>query len=274
MRTLAFAFGACIALASGNMVSTPGGYKIHKDCIEQVAPGVIPDTKDMKACRHSSPSQRQPPPQWPPVPAYPIQVSAGGGQALTQISATWNVPSQPMRNRGEAIQFWNGLADTAQLPPGQGPVLRPVLTNTDLTWKIQAHFVWGEKGIAKTGPVVNASVGDTVVSDVRYDAAAEVWVCSAANGRTGEKSVLRIKDTQALFATFKSAALVLETTEIVEWCVLLPSSESVTFTDVRVNDKAVSKWANVSTASDCDFKVTPFANSSVKMSWNNYPKHG
>ena len=265
MRTLAFAFGACIALASGNMVSTPGGYKIHKDCIEQVAPGVIPDTKDMKAC-HTAPGA-------PLIQTYAMEVNTAGNEEVTQMNTTWNVPALPVVNEGETVYFWPGFK--SKEPVMGYPVLQPVLQDQDAQgyWAVQSWFVWGQQGVAKTGPSIQARQGDVITSYMQYHASEKVWDCSATNVRTGEKSVLQIRDSQTQFTKYQYAMLVLETISVDSYCNRYPAdSTNVTFSGVKVNDKTFSKWANAKyTETKCGEKMTPLADGGLTMSWKNHP---
>jgi len=188
---------------------------------------------------------------------------------MTQMNASWIVPDLPSQEDGQVVYFWPGFKST---DPTMGlPVLQPVLQygQHGSKWELQSWFVWGDEGVAVTAPYINVSPGDKITSWMYYDDAKMVWTVYGKDERTGKVSNLQISRQNAGDCDYKWSMLVLETIMDEKVCVDYPGSNSLTFTDVSVNDGGEADWATRVQMHDCNQDISVVSKDTVQLSWSN-----
>jgi hypothetical protein len=247
-----------------NYVQTPGGWKIHKDCIYEVPNGAHVEMEmEPKRCPYAAMA--------PDVQIYAIDTYFGtANQLVTQMNTSWVVPALPVNESTQVVYFWPGFK--SQQPVMNYPVLQPVLQygQQGRFWMVQSWFVWGAQGISYTAPAISASPGDAIDSYMLYDSTSQTWTCYAINKNTGKTSDLQLTRAKIQNTDFQYAMLVLETVmPNTNYCNLYPGGDDkIIFSNVKVNN-AVPKWTTQVAEHDCSQAATVNADNTVTFSWVN-----
>lgn len=240
------------AAAVAAQVRVPGGRAVDPACIVR-----IPNNAHYNADT----------PQFPPgcsagnlsapqVQIYAADVHFESEDPLTGFTADWVVPSLPEQYRGQVVYFWPGFKS---VQPEMGyPVLQPVLQYGEHggAWQLQSWFVDARdrKYPVVTAPAITVKAGDKLTSYMSLSEDGKTWTVSGTNKGTGETSTLSVAFKKAGDCQYNYAMLVNENVNVNEDCDLMPTSTSVTFTNVTVNQK-VPKWttrANCAGNKECD----------------------
>lgn len=241
-------------------VSVPDGWMMHESCVFNHPDGVIAE-REYK-CDH--PTYRAPLEQ-----VYRMDTHLGDNATRqTELNASWVVPALPVNKGAQVVYYWPGFKQTA---PEMGyPVFQPVLQygQQGKVWYVQSWFVYGNAGIAHTGPAIPVTEGDEIVSSMTFDEATGIWTCLAIDTKTKSQSVLTQKSSQMDGTSFfEYSMLVLETISA-NTCPQLPGGNNkITFTDVTVNGKAAA-WTKRITRNTCGEAIDTTADT-VTMSWHN-----
>jgi len=240
-------------------VPVPDGYFLHETCIFHHPDGQI-DPNVEYACTY------------PGIPVeneqiYRMDTHLGDSSTRqTSFNATFTAPSLPSSAGGQVVYFWPGFK---QSQPEMGyPVFQPVLQygQAGPQWQLQSWFVWGNKGIAHTGPAVSVAGGDELVTYMD-GTNAKSWVCYGINNKSKKASLLTQTPTQMGGTSYYEYAMFVLETISVNTCAQLPKGDSVAFTDVLVNGKAAT-WTPRVTRSNCGEAIKT-STDSVTMSWHN-----
>ena len=251
--------GSVVALPQG-YVRVPDGMYLHESCIFNHPNGLIDETVEY-TCKY-------PPVLAPQEQVYRMDTHLGDSTTRqTAFNASFIAPTLPPHAGGQVVYFWPGFKQTQ---PEMGyPVFQPVLQygQHGSFWELQSWFVWGNKGIAHTGPLVPVSAGDNLVTYMVTDPKTNLWTCSAVNSRTQKSSVLTQTPSQmAGTSYFEYAMLVLETISV-DTCNELPAGKSVEFTAVSVNGQK-AQWTPRVTRTTCGEAIATTSDT-VTMSWHN-----
>jgi hypothetical protein len=250
-------------VTADDYVQTPGGWKIHKDCIFEVANGASIDM-NVEACPYAAKA--------PEVQIYAIDTyyQAPSNGLVTQMNTSWVVPALPVNLSTQTVYFWPGFK--SEQPVMNYPVLQPVLQygQQGRYWMVQSWFVWGAKGISYTAPAISANPGDKVDSYMLFDNSTQTWTCYAINNANGKTSDLQLTRAKIQDTDFQYAMLVLETImSATNYCDLYPGGDDkITFTNVKVNN-AVPKWTVQVAETDCKQAATVNTDNTVTFSWVN-----
>jgi len=245
--------------------NVPGGFLLHESCIFSVPNGVVADdnTVDFSRCKYRRQQVRRPADQ---IYAMDVHLSPPGG-IVTQMNASWKVPTLPNSADGQTVYFWPGFKNTG---PTMGlPVLQPVLQygQDGSFWELQSWFVWGEEGVAVTAPAIDVSPGDSLVSYMNYDAGSQTWTIFGADMQTGETSNLQITRAKSCACDFQWAMLVLETIMDEGVCADYPASNSLLFTGVQLNNGTTPQWTTRVQMHDCNQVISQVKADSVLLTW-------
>jgi len=240
----------------------PGGHVIHRDCIYSVEN--MHTVTNLKRCQYRAQVTA------PEDQMYSMDVHyTPSSELMTLMNASFVAPSLPSEDDQQVVYFWPGFKSTA---PTMGlPVLQPVLQyGTDCCgggnyWCVRSWFVYGNEGIAYQSPEVKVSPGDLIVSSMSYDDDKQLWTIYSFNSNSSQNSTLFISNSDVLNTQFHVAMLVLETIMDQSVCADLPSSDSITFSDVSVNGRAV-KWTDRVQDTKCGEKIAD-QSSTVTFHW-------
>jgi len=226
-------------------VRVPGGHRIHHACIYQVPNNYI--VRDTKPCPYGIA------PRLPEDQVYMMDTHyTPSSELMTLMNASWVVPSAPTQDDGQILYFWPGFKSDQ---PTMGlPVLQPVLQFSG-GWATSSWFVYGDQGIAYESTLIETDAGDQFTSFMSFDSNAQMWTINAFNTRTSQNTTLFISYSSVLNTDFHVAMLVLETilTSDSE-CAELPESNSITFTSVSVNGRAI-QWTDRIQSDDCSQQI-------------------
>eukprot|EP01064_Diplonema_japonicum_P009492 TRINITY_DN16991_c0_g1_i1.p1 TRINITY_DN16991_c0_g1~~TRINITY_DN16991_c0_g1_i1.p1 ORF type:complete len:260 (+),score=52.58 TRINITY_DN16991_c0_g1_i1:58-837(+) len=259
MRTTFSVLLMAAAVAGEDMMRVPGGHTMHKSCVQEVTNGGVVNAAKLEKCSKGVKA--------PEVQTYAMSVNTDGKEIMQQMNTTWNVPKIPTSGRGQVVYFWPGFKSTQ---PKMGlPVLQPVLQygQHGEFWQLQSWFVDGNIGRAVTGPAIDVKFGDVITSFMVYNENTKMWTVSGTNSRTKETSVLHITREKTTNVDFHYAMLVLETIMPNGECLLYPSSNNVTFSNLIVNNKPAVWSDQVYTEHDCHQNIT--VGKDVTFAWVN-----
>jgi len=229
----------------------PGGHIIHRSCIYSVEN--MHTVINLKRCPYRAQLSA------PQDQMYSMDVHyTPSSELMTLMNASFVAPSLPDQDDEQVVYFWPGFKSAA---PTMGlPVLQPVLQyGADCCgggnyWCVRSWFVYGNEGIAYQSPEVKVNPGDLVVSSMGYDDDAQLWTIYSFNSNSSQNSTLFISNSDVLNTQFHVAMLVLETIMDQSVCADLPSSDSITFSDVSVNGRAV-QWTDRVQDTQCGEKI-------------------
>ncbi len=106
---------------------------------------------------------------------------------------------------------------------------------------------------------------------MEYNTQTETWMINALNTKTSQNTTLFISDANVLNTEFHVAMIVLEIIMDESACADLPSSNSITFSDINVNGKTV-KWTDRVQSSYCGEKITD-KSTTVTFNWQSSSKN-
>jgi len=251
-------------VTADDWVQTPGGWKIHKDCMYEIPHGAHIDMSSIQDCPYKAKA--------PEVQIYAIDTyyQAPANGLVTQMNTSWTTPALPVNQSSQTVYFWPGFK--SEQPVMGYPVLQPVLQygQQGRFWMLQSWFVWGNKGISMTGPAISINPGDGIDSYMLYDNTTKEWTCYGLNTASKKTSVLTVTNAQIQNTEFQYAMLVLETImSNTNYCDLYPGGDDkCVFTNVKVNN-AAAKWTIQVSEHDCSQAATVNADGSVTFSWKN-----
>jgi len=274
--TLALLTGLCLtlfclhcALSNAKYVPTPGGVFLDDSCIFDVKPDEVVTSADSRAdtCNFKAKDVQSPNIQ---IYALNAHYNPGASTYVTQMNASWVVPPLPESvNGGQVVYFWPGFKSTQ---PVMGlPVLQPVLQfgQQGPFWMLQSWFVWGNQGVAYTGPAISVKPNDHITSYMHYDDSSKTWIVYGKNVESGQASSLKITHAKAGNTDYLWSMCVLETIMDENECDLYPKGSNVTFTDLMVNNAAVPAWTTDVGMHDCHQNITVLDNGNVRLTWTN-----
>jgi len=228
-------------------VRVPGGREVPKNCILELSNAALFDTTKapLRSCNISGTLKA------PLVQIYASDVHYQSQEPLTSFFADWVVPPLPARTRlfgSQVVYFWPGFK--ASSPEMGFPVLQPVLQfgEGSRSWKLQSWFVDAndERHFpVVTAPAIAVEPGHSITSSMQLSG--DIWTVQGINSNTGENSTLRISFANAGDTKYDYAMLVNENINVNTQCDLMPATNNLTFTNVRVNGK-VPIWT---TRADC-----------------------
>jgi len=226
-------------------IRVPGGHRIHRSCIYHVPSNYFVDK--IEPCPYGIA------PKLPKDQVYMMDVHyTPASELMTNMNASWVVPTAPEQDDQQVLYFWPGFKSDE---PTMGlPVLQPVLQFIG-GWGTASWFVYGDQGIAYESELIAASPGDLFTSYMSYNSNAQMWTINAFNTRTAENTTLFISYSSVLNTDFHVAMLVLETILSDDsQCTELPASNSITFTGVSVNGRAIT-WTDRIQSDECSQKI-------------------
>jgi len=246
-------------------VQTPGGWKIHRECMFELPNGGHVDLPSVPQCPYDAIA--------PAVQIYAIDTyfqSTASGGLVTQMNTSWITPALPVNASTQTVYFWPGFK--SEQPVMNYPVLQPVLQygQEGRYWMLQSWFVWGAKGISYTAPAIAINPQEGIDSYMLYDNATQTWTCYGINKVSGKTTNLQVTRAKIQDTDFQYAMLVLETImPNTGYCNLYPGGDDqVVFTNVKVNNAAV-KWTTQVSEHDCNQAATVNTDGSVTFSWVN-----
>jgi len=246
-----------VAAADDDWIQVPGGQLIHRECIHQVPSNYLVDVDNIEPCPHG-------PARLPEDQVYMMDVHyTPSSELMTHMNGSWVVPTAPESDVGQTLYFWPGFKSDQ---PTMGlPVLQPVLQYIG-GWGTASWFVYGDQGIAFESTLINANPGDLFTSYMSFDSDQQLWTINAYNTRTMENTTLLIDYNDVQNTDFHVAMLVLETILGDDSdCKELPASNSITFTDVSVNGRAIT-WTDRITSDLCSQQIQD-KSSTVTFVW-------
>jgi hypothetical protein len=252
-------------VAADDYVQTPGGWKIHRECIFELPNGGSLDLTTVKDCPYKAIA--------PEVQVYAIDTYYGAPNngLVTQMNTSWTTPALPVNLSTQTVYFWPGFK--SEQPVMNYPVLQPVLQygQEGRYWMLQSWFVWGAKGISYTAPAISINPQDGIDSYMLYDNSTQTWTCYGINKASGKTTNLQITRAKIQDTDFQYAMLVLEIVmPNANDCALYPGGDDkVVFTNVKVNNAAVPKWTPQVAEHGCNQAATVNADETVTFSWTN-----
>lgn len=184
---------------------------------------------------------------------------------ITQMNASWVVPENPTSS-GASPALWFGI----QTYKGDGALIQPILKWLSNDWYIfHEIFDWTDMHDEQPNKV-KVQAGDHITSGLSYretDNSYDMWMRSA---NLGEDLFYNYKLESKQHAVEATAYFVLEHQP--RSCGQLPSSDSITFTDVNVEVEGAKVeaplWAALQEQPKCGSQVVVQDSHTIKIEWD------